>query len=94
MNLSEALKIAEDAGVDLIEISPNSNPPVVKVVDWGKYQYQKMKEQQKNRKHAKVAELMATDYSDELMEEMGKLQEELDHEEGRRRRAVGREERA
>ena len=57
MNLSEALKIAEDAGVDLIEISPNSDPPVVKVVDWGKYQYQKMKEQQKNRKHTKAAEL-------------------------------------
>jgi len=57
MSLSEALVIAEEAGVDLIEISPNSNPPVAKVVDWGKYQYQKMKEQQKNRKHAKTAEL-------------------------------------
>lgn len=57
MSLSEALVIAEEAGVDLIEISPNSNPPVAKVVDWGKYQYQKMKEQQKNRKHAKAAEL-------------------------------------
>lgn len=57
MELSEALKIAEDAGVDLIEISPSANPPVVKVVDWGKYQYQKTKEQQKNRKHAKAVEL-------------------------------------
>lgn len=57
MSLSDALKIAEDAGVDLIEISPSASPPVAKVVDWGKYQYQKMKEQQKNRKHAKTAEL-------------------------------------
>ena len=57
MSLSNALKAAEDAGVDLIEISPNSNPPVAKIVDWGKYQYQKMKEQQKNRKHARAAEL-------------------------------------
>jgi translation initiation factor IF-3 len=57
MSLSEALKIAEEAGVDLIEISPNASPPVAKVVDWGKYQYQKMKEQQKNRKHSKSAEL-------------------------------------
>lgn len=57
MSLSEALKIAEDAEVDLIEISPNADPPVAKVVDWGKYQYQKMKEQQKNRKHAKAVEL-------------------------------------
>lgn len=57
MSLSEALKIAEEAGVDLIEISPNADPPVVKVLDWGKYQYQKMKELQKNRKHAKSVEL-------------------------------------
>lgn len=54
---SEALKIAEEAGVDLVEISPNADPPVVKVIDWGKYQYQKMKELQKNRKNAKTAEL-------------------------------------
>lgn len=53
----EALKIASESGVDLVEISPNANPPVVKIVDWGKYQYQKMKEQQKNRRKAKVSEL-------------------------------------
>lgn len=57
MSPSEALKVAEEAGVDLIEISPNADPPVVKVVDWGKYQYQKMKEQQKNKKHSKAVEL-------------------------------------
>jgi len=57
MSRNDALKIAEEAGVDLIEISPNANPPVAKVVDWGKYQYQKMKEQQKNRKQNKTAEL-------------------------------------
>ncbi len=57
MSRSEALKIAEENGVDLIEISPNADPPVAKVVDWGKYQYQKMKEQQKNRRHSKAAEL-------------------------------------
>lgn len=57
MGLSEALGIAEKAGVDLIEISPNAKPPVAKVVDWGKYQYQKMKEQQKNKKHSKSADL-------------------------------------
>jgi len=57
MSRSEALKVAEDAGVDLIEISPSASPPVAKVVDWGKYQYQKTKEQQKNRKHAKAVEL-------------------------------------
>jgi translation initiation factor IF-3 len=54
---NEALKLAEDAGVDLVEISPNANPPVAKIIDWGKYQYQKMKEQQKNRAKSKQSEL-------------------------------------
>lgn len=57
MTRTEALKAAEDAGVDLVEISPAADPPVVKIVDWGKYQYQKMKEQQKNRKSSKASEL-------------------------------------
>ena len=57
MTISEARKVAEDAGVDLVEISPTANPPVVKVIDWGKFQYQKMKEQQKSRKNAKSTEL-------------------------------------
>jgi translation initiation factor IF-3 len=57
MSRSDALKLAEEAGVDLVEISPNAAPPVAKIVDWGKYQYQKMKEQQKNRKNNKQSEL-------------------------------------
>jgi translation initiation factor IF-3 len=57
MSRQEALKVAEEAGVDLVEISPNADPPVAKVVDWGKYQYQKMKEQQKNRRSNKATEL-------------------------------------
>lgn len=57
MSRTEALKVAEEAGVDLVEISPNANPPVVKVVDWGKFQYQKMKELQKNRRSNKASEL-------------------------------------
>lgn len=40
-----------------MEISPNAAPPVAKIIDWGKYQYQKMKEQQKNRKSSKQSEL-------------------------------------
>ena len=43
--------------MDLVEISPTATPPVAKLVDWGKYQYQKMKEQQKNRKASKQSEL-------------------------------------
>ena len=57
MSRTEALKVAQEAGVDLVEISPTASPPVVKVTDWGKYQYQKMKEQQKNRRSNKGNEL-------------------------------------
>lgn len=57
LDRSDALKAAEEAGVDLVEISPNADPPVAKVIDWGKYQYQKMKEQQKNRAKSKQSEL-------------------------------------
>ncbi len=57
MSRQEAIKVAEEAGVDLVEISPNADPPVAKVIDWGKYQYQLMKQQQKNRRSNKATEL-------------------------------------
>lgn len=53
MSSREAQALARDQGVDLVEIAANANPPVVKVIDWGKYQYQKMKEDAKNRKKAR-----------------------------------------
>ncbi|MDR0957480.1 MAG: translation initiation factor IF-3 [Candidatus Nomurabacteria bacterium] len=57
MSRFEALDAAREAGLDLVEISPNAAPPVAKIVDWGKYQYQKMKEQQRNKKSARVSEI-------------------------------------
>jgi translation initiation factor IF-3 len=57
MSRQEALKMAEETGVDLVEISPSANPPVAKLIDWGKFQYQKMKEQHRNRKSSKQGEL-------------------------------------
>ena len=53
MSSREAQSIARDQGVDLVEIAANANPPVVKVIDWGKFQYQKMKEDAKNRRKAR-----------------------------------------
>ncbi len=57
MSRLAALDAARDAGLDLVEISPNAAPPVAKIVDWGKYQYQKMKEQQRNKKSARTSEI-------------------------------------
>lgn len=53
MSSKEAQGLAREQGVDLVEIAANANPPVVKIIDWGKYQYQKMKEEAKNRKKAR-----------------------------------------
>ena len=53
MSSQDAFKLAQEQGVDLVEIAANANPPVVKIIDWGKYQYQKMKEEAKNRKKAR-----------------------------------------
>ncbi len=53
MSSRDAQILARQQGVDLVEIAANANPPVVKIIDWGKYQYQKMKEEAKNRKKAR-----------------------------------------
>ncbi|HSW78943.1 MAG TPA: translation initiation factor IF-3 [Candidatus Babeliales bacterium] len=53
----EALRAAQDAGLDLVEVSPKANPPVARVVDWGKYNYQKTKQAQKNRQKSKTLDL-------------------------------------
>lgn len=54
---SEALSLAEERGLDLVEVSPNADPPVAKIVDWGKYNYQKTKQLQKNKQNAKALEV-------------------------------------
>lgn len=53
MSSRDAQLLANKQGVDLVEIAANANPPVVKIIDWGKYQYQKVKEEAKNRKKAR-----------------------------------------
>lgn len=54
---AEALQMASDQDLDLVEISPNANPPVAKIVDWGKYNYQRTKQLQKNRRNTKTLEV-------------------------------------
>lgn len=53
----EALSLAAERGLDLVEVSPNADPPVCKIVDWGKYNYQKTKQMQKSKQHAKALEV-------------------------------------
>jgi len=53
----EALQMAADQDLDLVEISPDANPPVAKIVDWGKYNYQRTKQMQKNKRTTKALEM-------------------------------------
>jgi translation initiation factor IF-3 len=51
--LSQAIERAEQAGLDLVEVAPNANPPVCRVMDFGKFQYEKQKRERKARKQQK-----------------------------------------
>jgi translation initiation factor IF-3 len=62
LSRAEALALAEERDLDLVEISPDANPPVCKITDWGKYNYQKTKQQQKNRKSTKASEMKQIRY--------------------------------
>ena len=53
----EALRMAQEQGLDLVEISPDANPPVVKIIDWGKYNYQRTKQLQKSKRNARNPEI-------------------------------------
>jgi len=57
VSISEALALAQEAGLDLVEISPNATPPVCKLLDFGKYKYQEQKKQAEARKKQKVVEV-------------------------------------
>lgn len=57
LSKEEALRIAEQQELDLVEISPDAKPPVAKIVDWGKFNYQRTKQMQKNKRTAKATEL-------------------------------------
>ena len=50
MTVQSAIIKAENAGLDLVEISPNTDPPVCKILDYGKYRYQKQKQVKINKK--------------------------------------------
>lgn len=57
MTRTEALQAAEQAELDLVEISPDADPPVAKIIDWGKYNYQKTKQLKRNQKSSKALDV-------------------------------------
>ena len=57
MSAAAALRIAEEADLDLVKISPNAVPPVCKVMNYGKFKFEQTKREKENRKNQKVVEL-------------------------------------
>ena len=57
MSSKEALKMAEDAGLDLVKIAPTAKPPVCKIVDYGKYKYEQVRREKEAKKKQKVIEI-------------------------------------
>jgi len=57
VDIEEARHLADEAGLDLVEISPNSQPPVVKILDYGKYKFQAQKKANEARKKQKTVEV-------------------------------------
>lgn len=49
--LAEAIMMARNAGMDLVEVAPNATPPVCRIVDFGKYQYEQAKKEKESKKH-------------------------------------------
>ena len=52
-----AIELAERVGLDLVEISPNANPPVCKIMDFGKFKYEQQKKESEARKKQKIIEV-------------------------------------
>ncbi len=57
MSSREAQRLADEAGLDLVKISPTAVPPVCKIMDYGKFRFEQAKKEKENRRNQKVAEL-------------------------------------
>lgn len=57
MSAQEAQRVADEAGLDLVKISPNAQPPVCKIMDYGKFRFEALKKEKEAKKNQKVIEL-------------------------------------
>ena len=63
MPTKDALRMAEDAGLDLVKIAPGAKPPVCKIVDYGKYRYEQARKDKEARKKQKIIEVKEIRFS-------------------------------
>lgn len=66
--IQEALNIAGEVGLDLVEVAPNARPPVVRVMDYGKFVYEKTRREREARKHQKQIEIKTIKLSPKIAE--------------------------
>ena len=57
VSIAEARRLAAEAELDLVEVAPQSKPPVVRIIDWGKYRYEQDKHLQKSRRNQKQVDI-------------------------------------
>ena len=57
MPVRDALRLAEEAGVDLVKIAPTAKPPVCKIVDYGKFKYEQTRKEKEAKKKQKIVEI-------------------------------------
>jgi len=57
MSVSEGIRLAQEAGLDLVEVSPNAVPPVCKILDYGKFKYETQKKKNEAKKNQKIVQL-------------------------------------
>jgi translation initiation factor IF-3 len=62
MNIRDALKLADSKNLDLVEVAPDANPPVCKIVDYGKFKYELIKKEKIAKKNQKKQELKGSYY--------------------------------
>ena len=67
MSSAAALEIAEGKDLDLVKIAPGSNPPVCKIMDYGKYKFEQAKREKEARKNQKVIEMAHTNIGEQLL---------------------------
>ena len=77
VSMSEARRISDETGLDLVEVSPTAQPPVVKLIDFGKYKYELQKKAQEAKKKQIVIQLKEVQFKPNI--DVGDLKTKLNH---------------
>ena len=77
MPTEKALDLAGEKKLDLVNISPNANPPVCKILDYGKYRYELQKKEKEAKKKQKVTQVKESEIREAMSENIGEMIEAI-----------------